>query len=117
MFFYGFILVQFGAIDFVWKGLAPGSHLPLGPLYPAFTFFREIVTLVILIAVFWAFHRRYVEKLVRLKRNFKSGLVLIFIGGLMISVLLGNGMGLIWHGEELSWSEPIASAIAYVLAG
>ena len=86
-------------------------------LYPAFTFFQEIVTLVILIAVFWAFHRRYVEKLVRLKRNFKSGLVLIFIGGLMISVLLGNGMGLIWHGEELSWSEPIASAIAYVLSG
>ncbi|CAH2465164.1 MULTISPECIES: heterodisulfide reductase-related iron-sulfur binding cluster [Bacillus] len=117
MFFYGFILVQFGAIDFVWKGLAPGSHLPLGPLYPAFTFFQEIVTLVILIAVFWAFHRRYVEKLVRLKRNFKSGLVLIFIGGLMISVLLGNGMGIIWHGEELSWSEPIASAIAYVFSG
>ena len=74
---------------------------------PAFTFFQEIVTLVILIAVFWAFHRRYVEKLVRLKRNFKSGLVLIFIGGLMISVLLGNGMGLIWHGEELSWSEQL----------
>ncbi|QWI52201.1 heterodisulfide reductase-related iron-sulfur binding cluster [Bacillus mycoides] len=117
MFFYGFILVQFGAIDFVWKGLAPGSHLPLGPLYPAFTFFQEIVTLVILIAVFWAFHRRYVEKLVRLKRNFKSGLVLIFIGGLMISVLIGNGMGIIWHGEELSWSEPIASAIAYVFSG
>ena len=38
MFFYGFILVQFGAIDFIWKGLAPGSHLPLGPLYPGFTF-------------------------------------------------------------------------------
>ena len=117
MFFYGFILVQFGAIDFVWKGLAPGSHLPLGPLYPAFTFFQEIITLMILIAVFWAFYRRYVEKLVRLKRNFKSGLVLIFIGGLMLSVLLGNGMGIIWHGEELSWSEPIASGIAYVFSG
>ncbi len=117
MFFYGFILVQFGAIDFIWKGLSPGSHLPLGPLYPAFTFFQEIVTLIILIAVFWAFYRRYIEKLVRLKRNFKSGLVLIFIGGLMISVLLGNGAGIIWHGEELSWSEPIASAIAYILSG
>lgn len=116
MFFYGFILVQFGAIDFIWKGLAPGSHLPLGPFYPAFTFFQEIVTLIILIAVFWAFYRRYIEKLVRLKRNFKSGLVLIFIGGLMISVLLGNGAGIIWHGEELSWSEPIASAIAYILS-
>ncbi|KUP04954.1 hypothetical protein Q73_14020 [Bacillus coahuilensis m2-6] len=112
MFFYGFILVQFGAIDFIWKGLAPGSHLPLGPLYPAFTFFQEIVTLIILIAVVWAFYRRYVEKLVRLKRGFKSGLVLIFIGGLMLSVLVGNGMGLIWHGEELAWTEPIASGIA-----
>ncbi|MEI5909050.1 4Fe-4S dicluster domain-containing protein [Bacillus spongiae] len=112
MFFYGFILVQFGAIDFIWKGLAPGSHLPLGPLYPGFTFFQEIVTLTILIAVIWAFYRRYIEKLVRLKRGLKSGLVLIFIGGLMLSVLIGNGMGLIWHGEELTWSEPIASAIA-----
>jgi Fe-S oxidoreductase len=30
----------------------------------------------------------------------------------MISVLLGNGMGMIWHGDEASWSEPIASLIA-----
>lgn len=112
MFFYGFILVQFGAIDFIVKGLVPGAHLPLGPLYPGFTFFQEIVTLMILVAVFWAFHRRYVEKLVRLKRNFKSGLVLIFIGGLMLSVLLGNGMSLIWHAHEASWTEPIASLVS-----
>lgn len=112
MFFYGFILVQFGAIDFIMKGLVPGAHLPLGPLYPAFTFFQELVTLMILVAVFWAFHRRYVEKLVRLKRNFKSGLVLIFIGGLMLSVLVGNGMSLIWHAHEVSWTEPIASLIS-----
>ncbi|MDH5162848.1 4Fe-4S dicluster domain-containing protein [Heyndrickxia oleronia] len=112
MFFYGFILVQFGAIDFIWKGLAPESHLPLGPLYPAFTFFQEIVTLIILVAVVWAFYRRYIEKLVRLKRGFKAGLVLLFIGGLMISVLLGNGMGIIWHGEEAAWTEPVASLIS-----
>ncbi|MFD0826628.1 (Fe-S)-binding protein [Neobacillus sp. M.A.Huq-85] len=111
-FFYGFLLVQFGAIDFIWKGIHPGSHLPLGPLYPAFTFFQEIVTLVILVAVLGAFYRRYIEKLVRLKRGFKSGLVLIFISGLMISVLLGNGMGIIWHGEDPSWSEPVASVIS-----
>ncbi|AZU64631.1 heterodisulfide reductase-related iron-sulfur binding cluster [Neobacillus mesonae] len=117
MFFYGFILVQFGAIDFIWKGIKPGSHLPLGPLYPAFTFFQEIVTLMILVAVVWAFYRRYIEKLVRLKRGFKAGLVLIFIGGLMLSVLLGNGMGIIWHGEEPSWSEPVASIISMVFSG
>ncbi|MGX1982164.1 (Fe-S)-binding protein [Thermolongibacillus altinsuensis] len=112
MFFYGFILVQFGAIDFIIKGLVPGAHLPLGPLYPAFTFFQELVTLMVLIAVLWAFHRRYIEKLVRLKRDFKAGLVLIFIGGLMLSVLFGNGMSRIWHGEGVAWSEPVASVVA-----
>ena len=116
MFFYGFLLVQFGAIDFIWKGIHPGSHLPLGPLYPGFTFFQEIVTLVILVAVVWAFYRRYIEKLVRLKRSFKSGLVLIFIGGLMVSVLVGNGMGMIWHGEDPVWTEPVASVIGVALA-
>jgi len=117
MFFYGFLLVQFGAIDMIIKGIYPGAHLPLGPLYPAFTLFQEIVTFVILIAVFWAFYRRYVEKLVRLKRGFKSGLVLIFIGGLMISVLVGNGMSLIWHGHEPSIWEPVASLVAIVFSG
>jgi Fe-S oxidoreductase len=117
MFFYGFILVQFGAIDFIWKGLKPGSHLPLGPLYPGFTFFQEIVTLTILVAVVWAFYRRYVEKLVRLKRGFKNGLVLLFIGGLMLSVLLGNGMSMIWHGHEGTWTEPVASMIAAAFSG
>ncbi|MBA2874439.1 (Fe-S)-binding protein [Thermaerobacillus caldiproteolyticus] len=112
VFFYGFILVQFGAIDFIIKGLVPDAHLPLGFLYPGFTFFQEIVTLLILIAVFWAFYRRYIEKLVRLKRDFKAGLVLIFIGGLMLSVLFGNGMSIIWHGEEAAWSEPVASLVA-----
>ncbi|MCE4939559.1 (Fe-S)-binding protein [Bacillus velezensis] len=117
LFFYGFILVQFGAIDFILKGLLPDRHLPLGPLYPAFTFFQEIVTILILIAVVWAFYRRYIEKLVRLKRGFKAGLVLLFIGGLMVTVLLGNAMNLLWHDHSLSWTEPIASSIAFVLGG
>ncbi|SDM52204.1 (Fe-S)-binding protein [Sediminibacillus halophilus] len=112
MMFYGFLLVQFGAIDFIVKGLVPGAHLPLGPLYPGFTFFQELVTLMILVAVVWAFYRRYIEKLVRLKRGFKAGLVLLFIGTLMLSVLLGNGMGMIWHGHETAWTEPVASLIA-----
>ncbi len=117
MFFYGFILVQFGALDFIIKGLLPGKHLPLGPLYPGFTFFQEIVTFLILVAVVWAFHRRYVEKLVRLKRGFKSGLVLIFIGALMLSVLVGNAMSIIWHNHEPALTEPIASSIAILFKG
>ncbi|MCA1020883.1 heterodisulfide reductase-related iron-sulfur binding cluster [Halobacillus litoralis] len=112
MMFYGFILVQFGAIDFIYKGLVPDAHLPLGPFYAGFTFFQELVTLMILTAVIWAFHRRYIEKLVRLKRGFKAGLVLIFIGTLMVTVLVGNGMSMIWHAHEGAWTEPVASVIA-----
>lgn len=120
MFFYGFLLVQLGAIDFIIKGIVPGAHLPLGPLYGGFKFFQEIVTLIILAAVVWAFYRRYIEKLVRLKRGWKNGLVLIFIGSLMLSVLVGNGMDLIWHeGPDVQWTgmEPVASGIAAALAG
>src|SRR5699024_2671326 len=67
MMFYGFLLVQFGAIDMFIKGISPGNHLPFGPVYPAFVFFQELVTLMILVAVVWAFYRRYMEKIVRLK--------------------------------------------------
>ncbi|MGG1677356.1 (Fe-S)-binding protein [Neobacillus sp. NRS-1170] len=112
MMFYGFLLVQLGAIDFISKGLHPGWHLPLGPVYPIFTFFQEVVTLMILVAVVWAFYRRYIEKLIRLKRGFKAGLVLIFIGSLMLSVLFGNAMAMIWHGHAPSLAEPIASVIS-----
>lgn len=116
MFFYGFLMVQLGAIDLIWKGLVPESHLPLGIFYGLFTFFQELVVLMILVAVVWAFYRRYVEKLVRLKRGWKNGLVLIFIGGLMVSTLIANGMGLIWHGEELTYTEPVASSIAAIFS-
>lgn len=112
MFFYGFLLVQFGAIDLVWKGLSPGSHLPLGPLYPFFTFFQEIIVLIILIGVAWAFYRRYIEKLVRLKRGVFAGLVYIFLFGLMSTTLMANGMQIIWEGHSPIWTEPVASGIA-----
>ena len=44
----------------------------------------------------------------------ENGLVLIFIGGLMVSTLIANGMGLIWHGEGLTYTEPVASSIAAI---
>ncbi|SDI61126.1 (Fe-S)-binding protein [Alteribacillus bidgolensis] len=114
MFFYGFLLVQFSAIDTIWKGLQIGGHLPLGPVYPYFTLFQEVVVFMILAAVVWAFYRRYVEKLVRLKRGWKAGLVLIFIGGLMTSKMIAKGMEMVWLDKGLTGFEPIASVIAFV---
>lgn len=114
MFFYGFLIVQFGAIDLIWKGLAPGSHIPLGPIYPYFTFFQEIVVLMILVGTAWGFYRRYIEKLVRLKRGFMAGLVYLFLTGLMFCTLLANGMDMIWFGDEPNWTEPMASTVSII---
>lgn len=114
LFFYGFIMIQFGAIDLIWKGLAPGSHLPLGGLYGFFTFTQEIIVFVVLMAVVVAFYRRYLEKLARLKRGFKNGLVYMFLTIIMVSTLMANGMGLVWHEHGYTAYEPIASAIAFV---
>lgn len=113
LFFYGFLMVQLGAIDLIWKGIAPGSHIPLGGLYAMFTFTQEIVVLTILIAVAVAFYRRYLEKLVRLKQGFKNGLVYLFLSVLMFATLFGNGFYLIWQDHGLTGSEPVASAIAW----
>ena len=114
MFFYGFLLVQSGAIDFIWKGLKPGSHLPLGPLYPAFTFFQEIVTLLILVAVVWAFYRRYVEKLSSLKTRMEIWTCAYFHWWInAFNVLIGNGMGMIWQGHECDLDRTCCISIRY----
>lgn len=117
--FYGFIVVQLGAIDFIIKGIYPSFHLAdlLGPVYHFFTISQEFFTVLILFAMLWAFYRRYVEKLPRLKRGLKNGLVIIFISLLMLAVMFGNGMSIIWHGYETSSWEPIASAIATIFGG
>jgi hypothetical protein len=78
--FYGFIILQLGVIDLIIKGLVPGSSLPV-PGYPLFTLIQEITTVLILLAVGYAGYRRYVEKLKRLKRNLKAGIVLILSQG------------------------------------
>ncbi|MET3507630.1 (Fe-S)-binding protein [Halalkalibacter oceani] len=116
VFFYGFLLVQFSALDVIMKGLKPNAHLPLGSFYPYFTFIQEVIVFLILLAVLWAFHRRYIEKLARLKRGWKSGLVLLFIAGLMLSKLGAKGMEKVWLDKPLSGFEPLASAIAFVAA-
>ncbi|MFM1651162.1 (Fe-S)-binding protein [Brevibacillus sp. B_LB10_24] len=115
--FYGFIILQFGALELIIKGLVRGFELPFGSAHKYFSLMQEITTFLILAAVAYAYYRRYVEKLKRLKRGFKAGLVLIFISTLMASVLLSLGFEQIWLGHEPSGYAPISSLIAIVFSG
>jgi len=109
--FYGFIILQFGAIDLIVKGLTGGGHIPF-PAYDVFNLLQEFTVISILIAMAYAGYRRYIEKLPRLKRGYKPSIVLLFIYSLMLSVIFSLTFERIWHGMEFSWYMPISSLLA-----
>ncbi len=114
--FYGFLMIQLGAIDLFIKGIiGPSSDQP-GPVYATFLFLQEITVFLVLIATVYAFYRRYIEKLPRLKRGLKSGLVLIFLMSLLISILFSAAFENVgWHGGSFAWYMPVSSLIAVPL--
>lgn len=114
--FYGFIVIQFGAIDLFMKGLLPGKHLPV-PAYPAFTFVQEIVTALVLLATVYAAYRRYGEKLARLKQTWRAGLVIGFLTTLMLTILFSAAFDLLWQKEPIGWAHPVASLLALPFKG
>jgi Fe-S oxidoreductase len=115
--FYGFIILQFGAVELIIKGLVKGFELPFGSAHKYFSLMQEITTFLILVAVAYAFYRRYVEKLKRLKRGFKAGIVLLFISTLMASVLFSLAFEQLWLGHEPSGYAPFSSLIAIAFSG
>jgi len=114
--FYGFIILQFGAVDLIVKGLTQGGHLPL-PAYEAFGFLQELTVLLVLAAMGYAAYRRYGERLPRLKRGWKPSIVILFIFALMLTVILSLGFERLWLGMEPSALAPLSSFIAAVFAG
>lgn len=113
--FYGFIILQLGAIDIIYKGLA-GKSLPMYG-YSYFLLAQEITVLAVLVAVVYAMYRRYVEKVTRLTRGWKPSLVSFFIIALMGSVLLTVGFERISAAAEPSLLMPVSSLVVYAFDG
>ncbi len=111
--FYGFIILQFGAIELIIKGFVRGFEFPLGDAHKYFSLSQEITTVLVLLAVGYAFYRRYMEKLPRLKRGLKPGLVLIFLSTLMTSILLTLAFEHVWLGRtDYSVYAPVSTLLA-----
>lgn len=113
--FYGFIIVQFGAIDLILKGLI-GRGLPT-PGYAWFGLSQEITVSLVLLAMAYAAYRRYGEKLKRLKRGWKPSLVVFFIWGLMLSVLFSLAFERVRDGVPASGLAPVSSLLAGAFGG
>jgi len=116
--FYGFLVLQVGAIDLIARGLF-GAGLPI-PFYGAFELVQETTVALVLLAMLYAAYRRYGEKLKRLKRGWKPSVVVWFIAALMASVLLTLAFDRLRRGGgaagEWEWTAPISSALASAFA-
>ncbi|NQX64593.1 (Fe-S)-binding protein [Paenibacillus alba] len=113
--FYGFIILQLGALDLILKGLI-GHGLPI-PGYDYFTLMQEVTVALILLAMGYATYRRYVEKLKRLKRGWKPSIVIFFIFFLMLSVVVSGGFERVREGLPASGFAPISSLFAAAFQG
>jgi Fe-S oxidoreductase len=111
--FYGFIILQFGAIDLIYKGLTNG-HLPI-PGYSFFVLTQEITTVLVLLAIGYSAYRRYGEKLKRLKRGWKASLVIWFLSTLMISILMSGAFEQLRMDAEPNGFTPFSSLVAMAI--
>ncbi|AJS57619.1 (Fe-S)-binding protein [Paenibacillus sp. IHBB 10380] len=114
--FYGFIILQFGALDLIVKGLTGGKHLPI-PGYEVFGLMQEVTVFLILVAMGYAAYRRYGERLTRLKKGWKPSIVIFFIFFLMLSVVLSLSFERLWLNLNLSGYSPISSVLALAFTG
>nr|WP_157264963.1 (Fe-S)-binding protein [Paenibacillus oryzisoli] len=113
--FYGFIILQLGALDLILKGLID-QGLPV-PGYDYFTLIQEVTVGLIVLAMGYATYRRYIEKLKRLKRGWKPSIVVFFIMFLMLSVVISGGFERIREGLPVSGFAPLTSGWAAMFEG
>lgn len=113
--FYGFIILQLGALDLILKGLIDRG-LPI-PGYKYFTLMQEVTVGLIVLAMGYATYRRYIEKLKRLKRGWKPSIVVFFIMFLMLSVVISGGFERVREGLPASGFAPLTSVWAGMFDG
>lgn len=114
--FYGFIILQLGAIEIIIKGFRPGFQWPIGPLHPLFSLSQEVTAVAVIVAILYAFYRRFIERLRRLKRTQKATIVVYFIFSLMLSILLTLALERVMLDIPPRPYAPFSSALAFLFS-
>lgn len=93
MIFWGFIIISFGTLEQFAMTLYNGASFEfLGQApYSFFIFLQDFWTFFVLFGVVGAAYRRLVKKPKHLGQSQDANLVLMFTGGLMVSIFLMNG--------------------------
>ena len=116
--FWGFIIISIGTVEqFVMTMYSGASFEFIGEtLYHTFVFSQDLFTALVLLGVIFAAYRRFIIKPKHLGQSKDANNVLMFTGGLMISIFLMNA----FHAAGNPWfrdSYFISSLIADGFAG
>ena len=100
--FWGFILLTIGTANIVTGGLVQAVvAAPLdGVLWAAVNAMQNVVAVIVIAAVGYAYWRRLVTKPARLSLNLDALLILAMIGGLVAAELLGQVFQVAAYGDE-----------------
>jgi len=90
--FWGFIIISIGTVEQFLMTLYSGASFEFigETLYSAFVFSQDLFTALVLLGVIFAAYRRFIIKPKHLGQSKDANNVLMFTGGLMISIFMMN---------------------------
>ena len=99
--FWGFVLLTIGTADIVTGGLIQTVlKIPLdGLLWAAISAMQNVVAVIVLVSIAWAYYRRLVVKPPRLTLNRDALLILGMIGGVVATELFAQVFEVAAHGD------------------
>ena len=88
--FWGFVILTLGTIEFFGKGFSDRFSLPLLSENPMYLVLQDLFDVAVLLAVCYAGWRRLVSRVARLTLSTEGLVILVLIGGLMVTDLLAD---------------------------
>ncbi len=111
--FWGFLVIQIGALDLFLSALVPGWRLPLFGGATWFMFVQDLAEVFVLVAIATFFYRRYVTQPERLSRDPQGPIILALIALLMVTLLIIQGAEIVAGAEPHNWVfRPFSTAVA-----
>jgi Fe-S oxidoreductase len=115
--FWGFIIISFGTLNFIGKGISADFSLPLlgSTLRGPFLFLLDLFSILVLIGIAIAVIRRFLPGSARMPRGWEASVILILIGGLMIFDLLTDAFN-VAATNQFDSTGFIGSALGWAIA-
>jgi Fe-S oxidoreductase len=100
--FWGFVLLTIGTANIVTGGIIEAVlSAPLGgAIWAAISALQNVVAVVVLVCIAWAFWRRFVTRPPRLTYNRDALVILAMIGGVVLTELLAEAFEFAAHGDQ-----------------